>query len=206
MACSIHIQTHTVAMTAPTREGVLRYDNVAVTLHWLIAALLLAQLFIGFTFSGMERGDARTEVFAWHRTLGFATGALMLLRLGWRLVKRPPPFPAETRAWERVASRIVHLGLYAVLLALPLTGWIYVSTGSTAAATGVTTLIGGIPFPILPGLPSDWHGPSARVHKLLVLLALALMLLHVAAAMKNRWFDKARLANRMPPFRVRGRD
>lgn len=190
-------------MQAPTREGVMRYNNVAIALHWLIAVLLFAEIYVGWTFSGMERGPERAEWFEWHRTLGFAILILSLARLAWRFMNPPPPFPPETPRWERTLARINHALFYVVLIALPMTGWVYVSTGSTAANTGITTIVGGTPWPIIPGLPRSAHGISADIHVVLVYVTYALIVLHVGAALKHQFIDKARIANRMPPFRVR---
>lgn len=192
-------------MATAVREGIVRYDNVAVALHWLIALLLIAQIYVGLTFSDMERGPERGAWFEWHRTLGFAILLLSLARLAWRFIRPPPPFPPEMPRWERIAARVNHTLFYFILIALPLTGWVYVSTGSTAAETGITTLVGGVPWPIIPGLPRALHGPSSDAHVMLVYLTYALIVLHVGAALKHQFFDKARVANRMPPFRVRGR-
>ena len=185
------------------REGVARYDNVAVALHWLIVVVLIAQFGTGWIFSGMERGDARTAWFEWHRTLGFLVLLLTVVRLGWRLTHPPPPFPPDFPGWQRILSRAVHWLFYALLIALPLAGWVYVSTGSTAAETGMTTLVGGTPWPIIPGLPRSLHRPAAEMHVVLVWIAVALFALHVAAALKQRFVDRSPVANRMPPFRVR---
>ena len=97
----------------------------------------------------------------------------------------------------------MHWLFYALLIALPLAGWVYVSTGSTAAETGMTTLVGGTPWPIIPGLPRSLHRPAAEMHVVLVWIAVALIALHVAAALKHRFVDRSPVANRMPPFRVR---
>lgn len=190
-------------MPVHTREGVARYDNIAVALHWLIALVLVAQFYTGWTFSGMERGDAHTMWFEWHRTLGFLVLFLTLARLAWRLKNPPPAFPAGFPAWQRFVSRSTHILFYVLLIALPLAGWVYVSTGSTAANTGITTLVGGTPWPIIPGLPRSLHGPSADVHVILVWITVALLALHVVAALKHQFIDKSPIANRMPPFRAR---
>lgn len=178
-----------------------RYDTVAATLHWLMAALVIVQLALGWTFSDMARGETRDAVFAWHRTVGFALLALALLRLGWRLGHRPPPFPTTMPAWERTLARTSHLLFYALLIALPLTGWVYVSSGGTAARTGQTTLINDIAFPILPGLPRAWHGLSATVHEWLVWGLCVLLIVHVAAALKHHVFSSPPgVGGRLPPL------
>lgn len=184
-------------------QQAMRYNNVAVTLHWLMVILLIAQFVNGWVFSDMEKGLGRDAWFEWHRTLGFTVLFLSLVRLAWRFISPPPPFPSELPRWQLVLAKTTHILFYVLLIALPLTGWIYVSSGSTAANTGMTTLIGGTPWPIIPGLPRELHALSEEVHEILVYITCALILLHVGAALKHQFIDKSRVANRMPPFGVR---
>lgn len=176
-----------------------RYNTVAIALHWLIALLVIAQIYVGWTFGDMERGPARTEWFTWHKTLGVLILLLSLVRLGWRLTNPPPPLPAETPAWEKRASQVVHVGFYVVLIALPLTGWAAISGGRD----GTTDLLFGIPFPLLPGLSDGAGDALGGAHELLVKITYALLALHVAAALKHQFLDKSPIAGRMPPFGVK---
>ena len=72
-------------------QQAMRYNNVAITLHWLLAILLVAQFFTGWEFSDMEKGPARDFWFAWHRTLGFTVLFLSLVRLAWRFISQDHP-------------------------------------------------------------------------------------------------------------------
>lgn len=191
-------------MSQPSGSIAPRYNNVSVALHWLIAALLLAQIYVGWTFGDMERGPDRALWFDWHKALGFTILALSILRLVWRLMNPPPPFPAAMPAWERTLARINHTLFYVVLLGLPLTGWAYVSTGSGAAETGAMSLFGITNWPIIPGLPRGAHDGFEEAHEILVTITYALIVLHVGAALKHQFIDKRRELNRMPP--LRGRD
>jgi cytochrome b561 len=179
-----------------------RYNNVAITLHWLTVIILITQFYTGWLFSDMERGPERDLWFAWHRTIGFTVLFLSLARLAWRFINPPPSLPLALPRWERTLAKTSHILFYVLLIALPLTGWIYVSSGSTAANTGITTLVGGTPWPIIPGLPRELHGLSVKVHVVLVYTTFALILLHIGAALKHQFIDKSRVANRMPPFGV----
>lgn len=182
------------------RNGTPAYSNFAASLHWILVLLLAVQIWLGFSFNAMDSGDTRAAWFAWHRTLGFAILALTLLRLVMRVGNPPPPFASDVPRWQQMIAKTVHWLFYTLLIALPLTGWVYVSSGSTAAETGKTTLIGGVPWPILPSIPRDWHGPSGDVHQWLVWITIALIILHTAAALKHQFLDKSSVANRMPPF------
>lgn len=191
-------------MSQPSGSIAPSYNNVSVALHWLIAALLLAQIYVGWTFGDMERGPDRALWFDWHKALGFTILALSILRLVWRLMNPPPPFPAAMPAWERTLARINHTLFYVVLLGLPLTGWAYVSTGSGAAETGAMSSFGITNWPIIPGLPRGAHDGFEEAHEILVTITYALIVLHVGAALKHQFIDKRRGLNRMPP--LRGRD
>jgi cytochrome b561 len=190
----------TVPDVTPQQDVLLRYNNVAIAIHWATAVLVLTQVYVGFTFHNMERGPARSEWFEWHKTIGAAILVLALVRLAWRLSHKPPPFPPELPRWERLAAVWNHRAFYALLIALPLTGLAAVSGGADSATTG---LAGGLRLPLIPGLSKDAGEAMAGTHEWLVKITIALLVLHVAAALKHQFVDRARarVSGRMPPFR-----
>lgn len=188
----------TVPEATPQRDVLLRYTNGAVIIHWLTAAFIVAQVVLGFTFSEMDRGPARGEVFAWHKTIGATILVLAIVRLLWRLTHKPPPFPEELPRWERLAATWSHRAFYVLIIALPLTGLATISAGES----GFTTLVGGIQLPLIPGLPEDADDFFEDAHELLVRITLALLAIHVGAALKHQFIDRSRAAGRMPPFRA----
>lgn len=177
-----------------------RYNAVAAGLHWLVAILLFMQIYVGWTFGDMERGAARDLWFDWHKTLGLVILALSLVRLGWRIANPPPALPAEMPRWERIGARLSHSAFYVILIGFPLTGWAAISTGRAALTSDVTSLIGGLSWPLIPGLPHALHEPMEDLHGLLVKVIYALVVLHVSAALKHQFVDKGRMAGRMWPF------
>lgn len=193
----------TVPQATPQNRQLLRYNNVAVAIHWITAALLIAQVYVGFVFGDMS-GPERGAWFTWHKTLGAAILLLSVARLGWRLANPPPPYPDAMPRWERIAGTWNHRLFYLVLLALPITGLATISAGKPA---GTTDLIGGIPMPLIPGIPERVGEGLGGMHELLVFATLALLALHVAAALKHQFVDRSRSAGRMPPFHApRGED
>jgi len=94
-----------------------------------------------------------------------------------------------------------HRAFYFLLIVLPLTGLIAVSGMS---ATGTTQLAGGITIPIIPGIGHDAGETSGDLHVILVFTTIALLLLHVAAALSQQFFEHDRTAGRMPPFQAPG--
>jgi cytochrome b561 len=190
---------------ATPQERLLRYNNGAVLLHWLTALIVVAQVIVGFTFAGMERGPARGDLFTVHKTIGATILILALVRLGWRLAHPPPPFPTELPRWERIASVWTHRAFYVLLILLPLTGLMAVSGGASAEGKTSTALLGGIPLPLIPGVSDDAGEAIGGIHELLVFVTLALLVLHIAAALKHQ-IMRQRAAGRMPPFRAPGED
>jgi len=150
---------------AVPQDPIRRYSNTAVALHWITVALVLTQVVIGFAFAEfMEKGPARSELFAWHKTLGATILVLALIRLAYRLKNPPPPFPPELATWRRTAAVWNHRAFYFLLIVLPLTGLIAVSGMSP---TGTTQLISGITIPIIPGIgkpTGETSGEIGRAH------------------------------------------
>ncbi|WP_106638768.1 cytochrome b [Allosphingosinicella vermicomposti] len=187
----------TVPDAIPQPRTLLRYNGGAVALHWMSAALILAQIYVGFTFHGMERGPVRGEWFTWHKTLGALILILGILRLVWRLMHKPPPFPPELSRWERFAAVWNHRAFYVLIIALPLTGLAAISGGADEATT---RLAGGIPLPLIPGLSEAFGDAMGETHEILVKLTIALLILHVGAALKHQFIDRDGISGRMPPF------
>jgi cytochrome b561 len=188
--------------TAPHSADALpvrRYSNVAVTIHWITVALVLLQIWLGFSFEAMAQGPARGEVFTWHKTVG----ALILLatigRLTYRLTNPPPVLPHDLPNWERVAAVWNHRIFYVLLIGLPIGGLIAVSARANGAAT--TPLLGGVPLPLIPGVSKEVGALAGNMHGLLAWVLIALIVVHAAAALKHQFFDRVPSAGRMPPFR-----
>ena len=186
--------------TAGTIREPLRYSNVAITLHWLIVVLLLVQVWLGFTFADMENGPSRTDFFTWHKTVGATILVLTLIRLAYRLINPPPPYPREMPEWRRTAAVWSHRLLYFILIALPLTGLVAVSGNGHAT----TPLVGGIPLPTVPGITKNGGEISGDVHVVLVWTTISLLALHISAALYEQFVARAGVAYRMPPFQARG--
>jgi len=184
-----------------------RYTSVAIALHWLIALSIILQL-----ASGLWMGDAiddpatralAFQVFQWHKSLGLTVLALSVLRLLWRVTHRTPPLPADMPGWEKRAARATHILFYLLMFVLPLTGWLTVSTSKI----GLPTIYWGLfEWPHLPvaGLETDtkhaWHETAEGAHGLLAYVTIALLVLHVGAALKHQYFDRDQVLGRMVPL------
>lgn len=184
---------------AVPQHPVRRYSNIAVAIHWTTVALVLLQIWLGFAFHGMDQGPERNVLFTWHKTIGATILLLTLARLIYRLKNPPPPFTPEIPRWERIAAVWNHRIFYILLIGLPIGGLVAVS-GETDGAT--TPLIGGIPLPLIPGVSEEMGEAAGELHGLLAKLLIPLIAIHVLAALKQQFYDRWRMAGRMPPFRA----
>ena len=181
----------------PARNSLVRYGYVAQTLHWVIVALLVIQVTLGKIADGLPVGLERLVVMSRHKSFGITILALAVVRLAWRWIDRPPPLPAMP-AWQRRAAHGSHFMLYALLFALPLTGWLM-----SSAANRPVSWFGLMQLPdfVAPdkGLQELFHD----AHHFLIWTLLALASLHVAAALKHQLIDRDGLLFRMLPGRGR---
>ena len=138
---------------------------------------------------------ARLKQYNWHKWAGITILALSALRLLWRLSHRPPALNASTPAWQANASLATHRLLYLLFFAAPLVGWAY----SSAAGFPVVYL-GLFQLPDMVGRSPELASTLKLVHRVLTYSLAALLMLHVAAALKHQWIDRDRLLARMNPF------
>src|SRR5262245_58961210 len=104
----------------------LHYDRVARGLHWTVGGLIIVNLILGI---GHDAIGKAFSVMPIHKSIGLLVLALSLFRLAWRLTHRPPPLPDSMARWEKAAAHGLHWIFYALMIALPVTGWIFVSAG-----------------------------------------------------------------------------
>jgi cytochrome b561 len=191
----------TPTQTKRTRD---RYTGVAIALHWLIALLLVGQIAVGLLMVRIpDNQPALTfEVYQLHKSFGITILALTLARIVWRLINPVPPLPAAMPALERVAARAVHVGFYVLLVVTPLLGWAYVSI---APLNVPTMLFGQIHLPHLP----FFEGVADRkaladtleeAHEIAAKSFIALLVLHVGAALKHHFLDRDDVLSRMLPL------
>jgi cytochrome b561 len=185
------------------------YSAVAIALHWLIAALMLTNIGLAWYF-GALKGPEEVAPLGLHKSIGITVLLLTVLRIGWRFASRPPPLPATMKPWETWAAKATHLIFYVLMLGMPLSGWAMVSA-SPLIRIHPTVLYGVIPWPAFPypHLDSDTlhdvRHLMGTTHSTLALVAYAIIVLHVAAALKHQLIDRDDVLARMIPlFRRKG--
>src|SRR5690606_21582022 len=137
-----------------------RWGGVSQTLHWIVVALVLAMAWIGLTMGDLPNGPDKVRTFALHKSIGLTTLALVVLRIGWRLHAGAPAPVAGTPRWQERIASLTHLGLYALLLAMPLSGWLM-----NSAAGFPLQWFGLFNLPALAGRDHDLHELAESVHE-----------------------------------------
>jgi cytochrome b561/polyisoprenoid-binding protein YceI len=185
-----------------------RYSTIAILLHWLIAAAIILQIVLSSRMKAhTPEGFALIQL---HKSVGITVLLLSLVRLGWRLANPPAPLPADMARWERTLAHVTHVGLYVIMIGMPLTGWLMVSASRTQIPT---LLYGAVHWPDIPGVAGlapaakkMWHEIGETGHGLLAKLVWALVALHVAGALKHQLFSKDEpVLGRMAPGARPGR-
>lgn len=180
------------------------YGAFQKLLHWVTAALVLFMIALGLYMTRAEIGlGERFQLYQLHKSIGVTVLLLTLVRFAWRSTFGVPALPEHIAGWERAAAHAVHGGLYALLIAMTLTGWAMVSV---AAFSVPTLLYGVIPWPHVPyltDLPTEDKKAAEAVfkttHALLSYTLAALATLHIAAALRHAIFLKDGVMSRMLP-------
>ncbi|NQY96609.1 MAG: cytochrome b/b6 domain-containing protein [Henriciella sp.] len=179
-----------------------RYTSVAITLHWLIAFAIVGMIFGGWYMSDLPDGaPGQYFLYQMHKSVGITILLLTIARIIWRVMNPPPPLPDDMNGLEKTASHLVHVGFYGLMIALPLTGWLY---SSVSVKLDVPTVLYGVlswpDVPFVEGLKTEAaSGVVNFIHSKLAWVALALLALHVAGALKHEFSAEEGVLKRMIP-------
>ncbi len=182
-------------MFIPLRNTANAYGLISQLFHWLTVVLVVVQFTWAWRIQQLGPfSRARFELVNEHKALGITLLALVLARLLWRLFNRPPPLPSTMAPWERWAANATHWLLYALLIALPLTGWMM----SSAAGYGVQWF-GLFRLPDLVAQNQDLLDRLQVLHALLAAALAALVAGHVLAALRHHFWKRDDVLRRMLP-------
>lgn len=169
-----------------------RYSAGAIAFHWGIAALVLVNLFIGLFHESLLEGIRTMPL---HKATGVTVLVLSLGRLAWRLAHRPPHFPDHMPGWEKAAAKAVHWIFYALMIALPLSGWLW---SGDATRPRPFSWFGLFDVPLIP-VSHDTAAALHEAHEILGLGMTALVVIHVAAALRHHFLLRDLVLVRMWP-------
>jgi len=173
------------------------WGHVSQTFHWLIVALILVIAILGLTMGELPRTPKYFWVYTAHKSLGITVLVLMLARLCWRLYAGAPAPVAGTLRWQAGIANVTHWLLYALVLAMPLSGWLY----DSASGLRPFRWFGQFDMPKLVG-PNEWlAGLAGQAHALLFWLLAVLVAVHAGAAFYHHLFQHDDTLARMLPRR-----
>lgn len=173
-----------------------RYSRTGRALHALMAVLILGNLWLGLSLEDISPISRKFAAFSWHKLIGLIALALLLARLLWRWRTAAPPLPAAMPAWQQRAARAGHGLLYLLMLAVPLSGWLYHS------ASGLKLRwFGWLALPNLIDANPAWKPVLQTCHVALCWTFMLVLLLHVLAALKHHFLDRDLPLSRMWSWR-----
>ena len=174
-----------------------RYNNVAITLHWVVAVLVLVMIGLGVYMVDIPRGtDERSFFYNLHKSIGLTAGILVLVRLWWRWKNPPPPLPSSMPAWQVTASNISHRLLYTCMIIMPVVGF----SASQFTKWGVT-YFGMFKIPPMAYPDKEIYNILQGVHGFMGYLLMVLLIVHILAALHHLLIKKDGIFQRMLPGR-----
>lgn len=165
-----------------------RYDHVQVILHWLMAAVILFMIALGLYMielpkqSELPVGEesVRAFYFLLHKSMGITVAMLIILRVAWRLTHKAPPLPDTVSKWQQKAAGAVHVLIYLVMIAMPISGFMQ------SMFSKYDTKFWGIVLPRMAEADEVMRESFNQVHECLAFLLIGLIVIHLAAAIKHR--------------------
>lgn len=170
------------------------YTRTAITLHWLMALGLTGTFALGFYMQDLPLSPAKLQYYAWHKWAGIAMLLLVLVRVAWRITHKAPELPESMSPFMRFMANAAHWVLYALMLAIPFSGWLM------SSAQGFQVVWFGVwPLPDLVGKSQELGALLNTVHWALNYFLLAFVIIHACAALKHHFLDKDDILTRMVP-------
>lgn len=171
------------------------YTRTAISLHWLIALLILGAFSLGLYMHDLPLSPGKLRLYSYHKWIGMTVFMLTVFRLGWRISHRPPALPDSVQIWGRIASEIVHYLFYILIFIIPISGWLM------SSAKGFQTVwFGVLPLPDLVGKDKFLGDLLQQMHKILNYALLGVLLAHVGAALKHHFIARDDILTRMLPL------
>ncbi|WP_068081204.1 cytochrome b [Polycladidibacter stylochi] len=177
-----------------------RYGLTAIFIHWAMAIVIMLLIIVGFYMTSLNPLKPATfQFYQLHKSIGFIAFGLIAIRVINRLLNPPPKLPSSMSQLEKLLAHLGHLALYFCMIAMPLSGWIMVST----SPLNIPTLMFGLfEIPHLPiaGVFGDKGSISslmATLHKICAYGLCLLITIHIAAALKHHFYSKDKVLLRI---------
>jgi len=167
-----------------------QFGLVAITFHWVMAIIIICLICLGLYMSDLPISMEKLKLYGWHKEFGLLVLMLVVLRLSWRWLNILPEL--NLPRWEIIAARTVSWAFYFLMFAMPLTGWLMTSyAGLPVSFFGLFVM----PDLVLPD--HDMIKTFKTLHKYLAYSLIAIITLHILAALKHHFIDKDNILRRM---------
>lgn len=168
------------------------YTPIAKVLHWLMALLIVGLLSLGIYMKDLPLSPQKLELYSWHKWAGVTVFLLLWCRLAWRITHPPPALPATMSRRAQWLAHAGHAGLYVLMIAIPLSGWLM------SSAKGFQTVwFGLVPIPDLIGRDRALGEVLQQIHKLLNFTFMLMIGGHIAAALWHHFVLKDNTLSRI---------
>jgi len=177
------------------RNTTRRWGVIAQTFHWVIVALVVVQVTLAEMADDLPLGVRKLTLLARHKSVGITILALVILRLLWRWLNEQPPLPEKLKRYERLLAHLVHVALYVLLFAVPLSGWMF-----SSARGFPVSWFGFFQLPDLMPKSRPLYEALLTTHHVLAWTLVVVAGLHGAAALKHHFVHRDDVLKRMLPF------
>ena len=176
------------------KNTVERWGGISQLLHWIVVALILTMAYLGLTMGDLPNGPDKIRTYALHKSIGITILGLVALRLLWRTYAGTPhPVPGTPRWQARIAS-LTHWAIYALLFAMPISGWVV-----NSSAGFPLQWFGLVNLPHIVGRDHGLHELAEEVHEIMFWLLVLLVVAHAGAAFYHHLFQRDATLARMLP-------
>ncbi len=178
-------------------QKVKRYNSIAIILHWLMAVGFFMMFFSGITMSYFEvEKSLQFNLYQWHKSGGIILLIAFCLRLLVKIITITPPLPEKFNKLEIIAAKLGHYSLYLLMFAMPITGWLIVSS----SVYGLPTIVfGWFEWPHIPNMEGnkEVHEAAELAHFIIAILFGLTIIIHILAVIKHYIKDDVNLLKRM---------
>jgi cytochrome b561 len=171
-----------------------RWGPVSQLLHWTIVVLIVWMAYLGLTMTDLPNGPAKIGVYNLHKSIGLTILALVSLRVLWRAWAGAPLALQTIPRWQHRIAELTHIGLYVLLFAIPLSGWLV-----NSASGFPLRWFGLFPVPSIAARDHDLHDFAEDLHEWLFWALVVVALAHAAAAIYHHLFQRDATLARMLP-------
>ncbi|MCP4409878.1 MAG: cytochrome b [Gammaproteobacteria bacterium] len=175
-----------------------RFGIVAMSLHWLMFVLIAGMLALGLYMTSLPDGEPKWEWYSIHKSFGLLIFVLLLIRILWRMYDMVPPLPDGLKAIERFLAHLTHYGVYLALIILPFSGYVDSSAGDYHLA-----FFDFFDIPKLIPKNKALEDISVIAHQAVAYSLIALLVMHIAGALKHHLVLEDDVLRRMLPFKLR---